>query len=49
LFDHHYVIYEANKIIKIKCNLWLLPVAFIAKCQKWVGRISKRVYVISGR
>jgi len=44
-----YVIYETNKIIKIRCNLWLLPVAFIAKHQKQVGRLSKRVFVITGR
>jgi len=44
-----HVIYETNKIIKMECNFWLLPVVFIAKYQKWVGRISKRVFVISGR
>jgi len=43
------LLYETNKIIETKYYLWLLPVAFIAKYQKWVGRISKRVFVISGR
>ena len=43
------LLYETNKIIETKHYSWLLPVAFIAKYQKWVGRISKRVFVISGR